>query len=227
MKFKDFVTNKNVLYVVLFLAIVSVLGYLMQNDQESVVFFLAVSLLMSFFTKNMVIVLGTAIIITNMIKASKSNARSSREGFKRNKMHKKNKMMEKKESKVKAEDAAAMNALLGGEVKQGMKNKEKYQNKNELKPKEVQIEDDDEQEFIDHSATMEKAYDNMERILGGEGMQKLTKDTQGLIQQQRHLAKNLESMTPMMKEARGLLDGFDFDKMTNLVSSLGGMKKKE
>ena len=64
-------SNKYVLYVVLFLSITNILGYLSIGDFHSLVFFIAVGFLTSYFSKNMVIVLGTAMVATNFLYASK------------------------------------------------------------------------------------------------------------------------------------------------------------
>ena len=49
-------TDKNVLYIMLVIAVVNVVGYLMMGNFEAVVFFAIVAYLSTFFTKNMVVV---------------------------------------------------------------------------------------------------------------------------------------------------------------------------
>jgi hypothetical protein len=51
---------------------------------------------------------------------------------------------------------------------------------------------------IDYAATMEDAYDDLNNILGSDGIQRLTADTQNLIKQQVQLARAVENMTPML-----------------------------
>ena len=59
--------NKAMLYVVYFITAVSMLGYLTSRKFNSMIFFALVAFLTSFFTKQRVIVLGTAIVATNLL----------------------------------------------------------------------------------------------------------------------------------------------------------------
>ena len=70
MNVKAFLTNQTVLYIVLFLALTNLIGYVSLKDQQSVIFFAGVGVLTSFFSDNMVIILGMALIMTNLLKAS-------------------------------------------------------------------------------------------------------------------------------------------------------------
>ena len=70
-------TNKYFLYFILFLAVSNVVGYLVTNKINAVIFFVLICVLMTNFSKNMVIVLIVAIISTNLLMANKS----MREGF--------------------------------------------------------------------------------------------------------------------------------------------------
>jgi hypothetical protein len=60
-------TNKYFLYFIVFLAISNVLGYLVTNRLNAVVFFALICLLMVNFSKNMVVVLIVAIVATNLL----------------------------------------------------------------------------------------------------------------------------------------------------------------
>jgi hypothetical protein len=53
---------------------------------------------------------------------------------------------------------------------------------------------------IDYAATIEGAYDQLNSILGSDGIKNLTGDTQRLMQQQADLAKSMESMVPMIQK---------------------------
>ena len=66
-------TDKNVLYIMLVIAVVNVIGYLMMGNFEAVVFFAVVAYLSTFFTKNMVIVFLVSILATNFLMASRVN----------------------------------------------------------------------------------------------------------------------------------------------------------
>jgi outer membrane biosynthesis protein TonB len=77
-------TDKNVLYIMLIIAVVNVMGYLMMGNFEAVVFFAIVAYLSTFFTKNMVFVFLISILATNFLMASKVNyfKTNAKEGMK-------------------------------------------------------------------------------------------------------------------------------------------------
>ena len=52
---------------------------------------------------------------------------------------------------------------------------------------------------IDYATTIEDAYDELNKILGSDGIKRLTSDTQGLMKQQADLAKSMEAMTPLIQ----------------------------
>ena len=75
---------------------------------------------------------------------------------------------------------------------------------------------------IDYASTVEEAYDNLSGILGGEGIQNLTKDTKKLMKQQHQLAETmkgmgplLEGMGPLIKGAKDLIGGESFAQLKN------------
>ena len=61
-KMDKLLNDKNVLYVVFVLAILNLLGYLLTNNLEAIVFFLMVGFLSTYFSKNMIIVLIIAMV---------------------------------------------------------------------------------------------------------------------------------------------------------------------
>jgi len=69
--------NKYFLYFIVFLAASNVLGYLVSNKVNAVIFFALVAFLASNFSKNMVVILLVAIVATNLLMAN----RSMREGL--------------------------------------------------------------------------------------------------------------------------------------------------
>lgn len=172
---KNIFNNKYVLYVVLFLAISNVIGYIMVKDFYSLTFFVVIGLLMSYITKNMVINLLTSMFLTNIFMAQKV----VRESFK-------NKKEEKKQIKQKKD-------------KNTKKTIEKLTNE------ENDDEQDNSLSNIDFSSTMDKSYKNLQKMLGDSGIQDLTKDTKNLINQQKDLMETLQSMSPLIKNAGSLM----------------------
>ena len=69
MKFntKNLLENKFVLYLVFFLALVSVFTYIVSNNYAPVLLFLLIAILTYYFSKNMIIILGAAIVGTHLV----------------------------------------------------------------------------------------------------------------------------------------------------------------
>jgi hypothetical protein len=71
---------------------------------------------------------------------------------------------------------------------------------------------------IDYASTLEEAYGDLNKILGGNGVKQLTDDTQRLMKQQMALADAMKSMGPLMEQAKGLMQGFDLKNLDGLAS---------
>ena len=71
---------------------------------------------------------------------------------------------------------------------------------------------------IDYAATVEDAYDDLNKILGGDGIKRLTDDTQKLMGHQMQLADAMKSMSPLLEQAKSLLKGFDLKNLDGLAS---------
>ena len=191
--------NKYVLYITLFIAVTNVLGYLAVHDFDSVMVFIGIAGLTSYFSKNMIVILGCAVLATNIIKTNKF----IREGFKGKKERKK------------------------GHKKDATSKKEKFSKSNfpSSRPKKIKEEDDDEVDNVsrvDYASTMELAYDNLNKMLGEGGMKNLTKDTKGLMDQQEKLMKNLKDFAPLMEQAGDMLDKLGgMENIQGLMGKLG------
>jgi hypothetical protein len=70
---KELLRDKNVLRVMVFFAVVTLLGYVMIKDVNAVVFFIIVGFLSTYYSKNMIIVAGIAILATNIMVLFKRN----------------------------------------------------------------------------------------------------------------------------------------------------------
>jgi len=82
MKFETFIskllTNKYVLYIVSFLAIMNVIGYMISGKVQAVIVFILVGCIMTYFSKNMIIILLTPLIFTALLT---SISKGKMEGF--------------------------------------------------------------------------------------------------------------------------------------------------
>jgi hypothetical protein len=74
---------------------------------------------------------------------------------------------------------------------------------------------------IDYSTTLEQAYDNLDKMLGSDGLNNLTSDTEKLMAQQQKLFTAVNSMMPMIDKAQGMIQGLDMEKINSLVGMTG------
>ena len=57
--------NKNFLYIIAFLSLTNILGYMMLGHLSHIVVFIVVGLIMSYFSKNMAVILLVSLIASN------------------------------------------------------------------------------------------------------------------------------------------------------------------
>jgi hypothetical protein len=223
----NFLTNKWVLNVVAFLALFNVIGYMVIGNLNAVLYFIVFAVLVRYFSKNMTIVLGIPLIITNLLTLRGNMI----EG------------MENNTTEEKVTDPTTQPATKDANKSNGEQQKinELVKNNNDSKSSQglqmhniespehdttnmaTQSTGGEQQGFepgrrknrgyeIDYATTIEDAYDQLNNILGSDGVQRLTSDTQNLMKQQMQLAeamKNMqpvvESIAPMVKNLQGMM----------------------
>jgi len=206
-------TNKWVLNIISFLALFNVIGYMVMGKLNNVIFFIVLAIIVRNFSKNMIIVLGTPLLIVNLFAMSNgtvegmenttedaiddsSNVTNDKKGEKD--VIKKNDIApvvpEKAttDSDIVSADAAKKEDFEVGRVKNGGSK-------------------------IDYASTIEDAYDDLNKILGSDGIKRLTDDTQGLMKQQMELAKSMESMTPLVKGMMPMIE-----QMKGMMKTMDG-----
>jgi len=195
-------TNKMFLYFVFFLAITTVFGYLMTNNLNAVVFFALIGILTYHFSKNMAVVLLVCVLTTNIIMST----RPTREGLEN---------AETPVAKQKQVPASSSNDAPivpvsddSGSEPSDLNGVESMKNKTNKKGSSSRI---------DYASTLEEAYDNLDQILGGDGIKNLTTDTQHLMSKQQELFQSMQAMTPMLNQAKQMLEGFDMKSLEGLA----------
>ena len=83
MKFniKSLLKDKNVLYVVLFLAVTNLFGYLMAGNFDAIMLFLVTGFASTYFSKNMIIIMLIAMLTTNFLIGGKFLGYKIKEGL--------------------------------------------------------------------------------------------------------------------------------------------------
>ena len=180
---KSLLRSKNVLYVVMFVAVTNFFVFLLTQNWNAAVIFALIAYLTTYFSKNMIVILSVALVSTNMIMASRRFGIV--EGMEN----------EKKDEKVAAEES---NDSKKDETK------EKYTNKSD----------------INYAATVEKAYEDLDSLIGKDGIDKMTQDTAKLVEQQNKLLKNLENMAPLLENTGKLMNTLPMNGMGDIQGSI-------
>ena len=238
--------NKYVLYFVFILAIINLFGYMVTGNFNSIVFFVLVAFLTRYFSKNMIIILTIPLVLTSVFMVGKkvkesfenaSNKDSNVEDAKK-KVEKFQEMIniiereirELKEEKGKLvkerkydeaekvnREIKVKNEMIDDLVKKQNRNEQIIEGTKKNK-KEKMSSMYNKPNRIDYASTVEDAYEDLNKILGGNGIKQLTDDTQKLMKQQLQLADAMKSMSPLMEQAKGLLQGFDLKNLGSLTN---------
>ena len=239
-----FFQNKAVLYGSLLLVLLSIIRHLANKNVNAVVLIALIGLLMSYFSKNMIIVLLTAFAAVFLLEMTGSQG--VMEGMTSDKKKEGETTMNAKDTtnddaNVAAKDAtkdATKDAVKGAakvatkdaaeDKKEGNKNLNskktttKKQGLTTLSPasydgKDHDADDDADDKSatgakgsssnrIDYASTLEQAYDNIETIIGEDGVRGLTDQTKSLMNQQKELMNNMKEMGPLLKSAEGFME---------------------
>jgi Sec-independent protein translocase protein TatA len=180
--------NQVVLYVVMFLSLTNLIGYISLNDTTSVLVFLITGMITSYYTGNMVLVLLMPMVITNLLYGMDRQMRF-REGMKnKNENGEKNNKKNKKQGDKKAKSS-----------KKNKKNKEL----------------DDTHMKIDDNATYEDFFKGLGNNVNGENLEKMTNQTKKLIESQMNLKEAMGQLTPMVDNAKKMMKNLgDMSKLT-------------
>ena len=216
-------SSKILLNVIFVIAFIHVIGNLIMGNLHDVAFFILIGGLVSFFTKNMIIVLGVPIVFVSLF------ATSMLEGFDKREGETTMGEAEKKKSEEKMKDEKKMKDDMVDEMVDETEPKPSAKKVTEPEGKEVkdnfEVGRRNKGYDIDYASTVEDAYDDLNKILGGDGIKRLTADTQGLMQQQMELTKAMEGLEPMFSKFEPLLDKAK-DMLKNLPELDSGMMDK-
>ena len=192
----NFLTNKMVLNVVSFIALLNVIGYAVMGKFNNVLFFIVLVILVKYFSKNMIIILGVPLLVVNLLSLRSG---SVFEGLENN-----------TDSKAKSDNQKNLDKALDDKKKQTspmLPGTEQQDDKSGVVSANVKTDESFEvgrkknaASKIDYATTVEDAYDELNKILGSDGIKRLTSDTQGLMQQQADLAKSMEAAVRYQSE---------------------------
>ena len=235
----NLLTNKTVLNIVCVLSALNMIGYLVTNNLTAILFFIVLAILIVQFNKNMIVVLGIPLILVNFFVAlgmSKNIEGNTTMGDATTKDTTTNGATTKDAT---TKDTTTKDATTNNADKPAKKTTQDLP----VTPIEPDTTGTDESfevgrakkggSKIDYASTVEDAYDQLNSILGSEGVKRLTDDTQKLMQQQMQLAESMKGMGPMIKQlepmmnqAKGLLEGMGGDGKDGGMANIMEMAKK-
>jgi len=220
-------TNKWVLNIISLLALFNVIGYMVMGNFNNVIFFIILAVLVRNFSKNMIIVLGIPLVIVNLFAMkngtfegmeNKSDGDTDKSTDNNKKVLKAAAIKQNKsndspmlpgtdatdtsdtsDSDIVSADAAKKEDFEVGRPKNGGSK-------------------------IDYASTIEDAYDDLNKILGSDGIKRLTDDTQGLMKQQMQLAESMKGMEPLVKGMMPMIEQMKgMMKTMDAKEGLGGV----
>lgn len=229
MKVPALFKNKYVLYALLFVGVVNVLGYVALKDYESLTLLMALGLLMGYFSKNMAVNIFVAVLVTSLMAVNKK----VREGFEGKKEQEKEETQKEGMKSAKQFKCAKETFCPKGQKCTNQSQCKSETFKNNVPPSTpAKVSDDDDEspgDRIDYAATMEMAYDNLQKMLGEGGMKNITAETKKLVAQQKDLMGTLNSMAPVLDSAKETLKNIDLTNMggiSKMLDKLNGNQQK-
>jgi len=243
--------NKTVLYVVSIIALLNVLGYLFYGNITAVVYFGLLGLLVSYFSKNMIIILMVPLILVNFLAGAQQMNNKNVEGMTSGTPGTSGTSGTPGTSGTSGtsgtKNASSTNATTTPSTT-AASNTTTLANTTAATTPITPATDSftgnkgkKGKHSVDYATTISEAYDNLNSVLGSDGIKGLTQDTKRLMQQQQDLAGSMkdivpliQSFEPMMEQAKGLLDsmgGIDsikgLDGIKDIFGKIGNSAQKK
>jgi len=234
--FNKLVNNKIVLYIVALICLFDILGYIMRYEFSAVLFFYLIGMITFNYTKNMTVVLGTALLMTSLMHLIR-NMMGFKEGMKGKKETDDTLGQDEEEEKEVAEEEPPPGPkpdtedpdtedidtedIDTEEFKNKKSKKSGYQNQMKLNPGMYNTPNKEQiSKQLGKAGKMEKAYDNLDKMIGQEGIKSISSHTKKLVKQQNDLMKDLKDITPTLNEAVGAISKLDLSKLGNMFDSV-------
>jgi hypothetical protein len=172
-----------------------------------VLYFIVFAVLVKYFSKNMTIVLGIPLILINLMAL-----KGYREGMETNTgTDNKNKPVNpvlKPSPDSNKPDPVSSQGLIMSSISNTTQPENTTQSENNTQGEKQGFEAGrrkNRQYNIDYATTIEDAYDELNNILGSDGIQKLTNDTQNLMKQQMQLAGTMKDMGKLVENIQPMV----------------------
>jgi len=217
--FSKFIHSKLLLYLVFILSVIFFLGNLINSNFDIVVYYVIIASLTSFSTNNMTIVLFVPLFLvfcySMFIKPTLFPKKEGLENQTQDNSITNSEKMEDSSSSIsnstptleQNKTSSSIQSLneVSSQGESFKNNESKKTNSNKKKYN------------IDYASTVEEAYDNLNNIIGSDGIKNLTGDTQRLMDQQLKLTEAMKNIQPLVETMGPLLE-----KAGGLLNSMGG-----
>jgi hypothetical protein len=208
--FQKLLTNKYILYLVLFLSCVFLFSLLLAKKISLIIIFALIGYIIWFYNKNMTIVLGLSLIITFIANLG-VKVKEGLENMSTDPPTDPTKTTSVTGTKAKpatTTPATSTTPTTTPATTPTTTTTPSTEPMNNVSGK---------RNRLDYASTVEDAYDDLSKILGGDGIKRLTGDTQQLLEQQVQLVDAMKTMTPLIETAKGLLNGLNMDGLNGLT----------
>ena len=244
MNIAKYYDNQYFKYVLMFLAATNLITLVIKKKYDTIIFFIAISILTAHYTKSTSIILLISLFTSNLFNSFEhqkegltdkkesddegSKKESDDEGSKKESDDKESDdETEDKESDDETEnkesDDEGSKKAVDDDEEDRLKNKDskKVLGFDKLEDSESSTSKSDDVAVgnnINYSATLEDAYKNLQGLLGKDGIKGLTSQTNKLLGQQQNLMDSLKNMGPIIDDAQNTLKGFDLPGITKLFN---------
>jgi hypothetical protein len=198
-------TNKYVLYVLLFFAITNVLGYLAMHDYESLTLMVAIGALTHYFSRNMIVILSAAILGAVLLRGPMRSewAWTEKEGFKGKKDKEEEETTKVKETMKVEEDGVDILDKKDDDIAEAANESEEDEVTGGKK--------------MDYDSSIEKQFNSLQGIMKSGDIGGITQD---------NLAEQMRQIEPMLKTAEGLMAKLEGSGMLNMVERFAPLMEK-
>jgi len=232
-KITKLLMNKMVLTVVTILAVITLIMFLVLGNFNNIMYFIILAILVRCFSKNMIVVLGIPVILVNLY-AFYNQSANRKEGMETSTTASTaTTSTPAKTSTTPAPTTSSTTTtpstmttktpgmLPGTELPAS---NESFNTAGNKKGKYK----------VDYATTVEEAYDNLNNMLGTDGLRNLTAETKQLMEKQAQLAESMQSMGPMIQQlipmanqAKQLMSGMNgseggLDKLMDMAKKMTG-----
>jgi len=194
--FKKIMASKIALNIIFLIFLLNVLGNILLGRFEHLLYFALIGGLLSYFSKNLTVVLLSTLVIVNFLIVGKV----VREGMDTD-------SMTEEEKQTFVQEQLEKTKIKMAEKNEGDKKTVTSSNPSDKKKKTPSI---------DYASTVETAYKDLNGVLGSDGMKSLTSDTKNLVDQQKQLAEAMQGMAPLINNFGPLMD-----QATSMMKTMG------